>query len=102
MSQPPPGPSGPPRLPEPSAPDTSRASLQSQPGPPASRSSNEPQASGQNTLPNDRRPEPPKPPTVKQPTGGGAVRGMGEKFQANPETGTSSFNIPIATSPSRG
>lgn len=35
------------------------------------------------------------------PKGGGAIRGIGEKFGANPVTGTASFSIPIATSPAR-
>ncbi len=40
-------------------------------------------------------------PTVSLPTGGGAIRGMGEKFAANPVTGTGSMTVPIATSPGR-
>ena len=40
-------------------------------------------------------------PTIALPKGGGAIRGIGEKFGANPVTGTGSFNIPIATSPAR-
>jgi RHS repeat-associated protein len=40
-------------------------------------------------------------PTVSLPTGGGAIHGMGEKFAANPVTGTGSMSIPIATSPGR-
>jgi hypothetical protein len=35
------------------------------------------------------------------PKGGGAIRGMGEKFAANPVTGTGSMSVPIATSPGR-
>src|ERR1700738_5355728 len=41
-------------------------------------------------------------PTINLPKGGGAVRGIGEKFAANPVTGTSSMSGPIATSPGRG
>ena len=41
------------------------------------------------------------PPAVNLPKGGGAIRGMGEKFAANPVTGTGSMTIPIATSPGR-
>src|SRR5262252_9369296 len=41
------------------------------------------------------------PPTVSLPTGGGAIRGMGEKFAANPVTGTGSITVPIVTSPGR-
>ncbi|MEI6268256.1 MAG: SpvB/TcaC N-terminal domain-containing protein [Methylococcaceae bacterium] len=40
-------------------------------------------------------------PTLNLPKGGGAIRGMGEKFAANPVTGTGSMSIPIATSPGR-
>jgi RHS repeat-associated protein len=38
---------------------------------------------------------------VSVPKGGGAIRGIGEKFAANPVTGTGSFAVPIATSPGR-
>jgi RHS repeat-associated protein len=61
-----------------------------------------------------QRPEPPgpgraaaasaaqfTPPAVALPTGGGAIRGMGDKFTANPVTGTGSFSIPIRVSPGR-
>ncbi|WP_283234638.1 SpvB/TcaC N-terminal domain-containing protein, partial [Candidatus Protofrankia californiensis] len=41
----------------------------------------------------------PVPPTL--PKGGGAIRGIGEKFTANPVTGTGSLHVPIATSPGR-
>lgn len=41
------------------------------------------------------------PPAVSLPKGGGAIKGMGEKFAANPVTGTGSMSVPIATSPSR-
>jgi Salmonella virulence plasmid 65kDa B protein len=40
-------------------------------------------------------------PAITMPKGGGAIRGMGEKFSANPVTGTGSMTIPIATSPGR-
>lgn len=40
-------------------------------------------------------------PPISLPKGGGAIRGMGEKFAANPVTGTGSMTIPIATSPGR-
>lgn len=35
------------------------------------------------------------------PKGGGAIRGIGEKFAANPVTGTGSMSVPLATSPGR-
>jgi hypothetical protein len=40
-------------------------------------------------------------PTISLPKGGGAIRGIGEKFAANPVTGTGSLTVPIATSPGR-
>ena len=40
-------------------------------------------------------------PSVALPKGGGAIRGIGEKFGANPVTGTGSMSVPIATSPGR-
>ena len=40
-------------------------------------------------------------PSISLPKGGGAIRGIGEKFAANPVTGTGSLNVPIATSPGR-
>jgi Salmonella virulence plasmid 65kDa B protein len=46
-------------------------------------------------------PSPFKAPAVTLPKGGGAIRGIGEKFAANPVTGTGSLSIPIYTSPGR-
>jgi hypothetical protein len=40
-------------------------------------------------------------PAITLPKGGGAIRGIGEKFAANPVTGTGSVIVPIATSPGR-
>jgi RHS repeat-associated protein len=40
-------------------------------------------------------------PSINLPKGGGAIRGIGEKFAANPVTGTGSMSVPIATSPGR-
>jgi RHS repeat-associated protein len=40
-------------------------------------------------------------PAITLPKGGGAVRGIGEKFAANPVTGTGSMSVPISTSPGR-
>ena len=40
-------------------------------------------------------------PFISLPKGGGAIRGIGEKFAANPVTGTGSLNVPIATTPGR-
>ena len=40
-------------------------------------------------------------PAITLPKGGGAIRGMGEKFAANPVTGTGSLTVPIPTSPGR-
>src|SRR3974377_2300063 len=39
-----------------------------------------------------------KAPTINLPKGGGAIRGIGEKFAANPVTGTGSMTVPIYTS----
>lgn len=43
-----------------------------------------------------------QPPVVNLPSGGGAIQGIGEKFQANPVTGTGSMSVPVAMSPGRG
>jgi RHS repeat-associated protein len=40
-------------------------------------------------------------PQINLPKGGGAIRGIGEKFTANPATGTSSLKVPIALSSGR-
>ena len=40
-------------------------------------------------------------PSISLPKGGGAIRGIGEKFGANPVTGSGSLSIPLATSPGR-
>lgn len=40
-------------------------------------------------------------PSPSLPKGGGAIRGIGEKFATNPVTGTCSVTIPIAVSPGR-
>lgn len=41
------------------------------------------------------------PPQLSLPKGGGAIRGIGEKFTASSVTGTGSLSVPIATSPGR-
>jgi len=50
----------------------------------------------------DRREGQSPQPSISLPKGGGAIRGIGEKFAANPVTGTGSLTVPIATSPGRG
>src|SRR5437868_3584152 len=40
-------------------------------------------------------------PSISLPKGGGAIRGIGGKFAANPVTGTGSLSVPIYTSPGR-
>jgi hypothetical protein len=40
-------------------------------------------------------------PSLNLPKGGGAIRGIGEKFAANPVTGTGSLSVPIYASPGR-
>src|SRR2546430_109998 len=49
----------------------------------------------------DRARDPSTLPTIALPKGGGAIRGIGEKFAANKVTGTGSMSVPIATSPGR-
>jgi Salmonella virulence plasmid 65kDa B protein len=40
-------------------------------------------------------------PSITLPKGGGAIRGLGKKFSANPTTGSGSLTVPIAASPGR-
>ena len=40
-------------------------------------------------------------PTISLPKGGGAIRGIGEKFSANPVTGTASLSVSLAITPGR-
>jgi len=40
-------------------------------------------------------------PNITLPKGGGAIRDIGEKFAANPVTGTGSMSVPVAVSPGR-
>ena len=40
-------------------------------------------------------------PALSLPKGGGAIRGIGEKFAANPVTGTGSMSVPLPMSPGR-
>ncbi len=41
------------------------------------------------------------PPSVSLPKGGGALRGMGEKFSTNPVSGTGSFSVALPLTPGR-
>ncbi len=43
----------------------------------------------------------PATPSISLPKGGGAIRGIGEKFSVNPVTGTGSLSVPLFTSPGR-
>ncbi|KPI41931.1 Mono(ADP-ribosyl)transferase SpvB [Cyphellophora attinorum] len=43
----------------------------------------------------------PAAPVLALPSGGGAVKGMGEKFSVNSSNGTGSFSVPIKVSPGR-
>src|SRR5262245_17114465 len=43
----------------------------------------------------------PQAPVITLPKGGGAIRGIGEKFATNPVTGTGSLTVPISTSTGR-
>lgn len=61
---------------------------------------------GNQTKEADKKESPPEKgsaqaPAIQLPKGGGAIRGIGEKFAANPVTGTGSMTVPIATSPGR-
>src|SRR5215475_11539528 len=56
----------------------------------------------QKPTPNDRTQTKFAPPAFSLPKGGGAIRGIGEKFSTNPVTGTGSLSVPIALSPGRG
>ena len=49
------------------------------------------------------RPQAAKPvlPPIALPKGGGSIRGIGEKFAANPVTGSASLSVPIPASPGR-
>ncbi len=47
------------------------------------------------------RPKAVQAPAVTLPKGGGAIRGIGEKFSANPVTGGASLRIPLPVSPGR-
>jgi RHS repeat-associated protein len=40
-------------------------------------------------------------PSISLPKGGGALRGIGEKFAANPVTGAGALTVPVAVSPGR-
>ncbi|BCB78316.1 hypothetical protein Pflav_047260 [Phytohabitans flavus] len=40
-------------------------------------------------------------PAVALPKGGGAIRGIGERFQVNPARGTGAMTVPVAVSPGR-
>ena len=44
---------------------------------------------------------PATPPAIALPKGGGAIRGIGERFASNPVSGTGSLTIPLPASPSR-
>ena len=47
------------------------------------------------------QPSPFTPPQISLPKGGGAIRGIDEKFAANPVTGTGSLSVALALSPGR-
>src|SRR4051794_16084229 len=40
-------------------------------------------------------------PSLSLPKGGGAIRGIGEKFSVNAVTGTSSMSVPLVATPGR-
>jgi len=46
--------------------------------------------------------KPTDPPSISLPKGGGALKGIDEKFSVNAVNGTSSFSVPLPSSPARG
>src|SRR5438105_4376198 len=66
-----------------------------------SRSPSAPRNDPDGTSPTGGQSSPISPPAINLPKGGGAIRGIGEKFAANPVTGTGSMTVPIAASPGR-
>jgi RHS repeat-associated protein len=56
---------------------------------------------GRNGRPKNGQPTAVNAPSLSLPKGGGAIRGIGEKFAANPVTGTGSMTVPLAISPGR-
>ncbi|KAL6885788.1 SpvB domain-containing protein [Trichoderma evansii] len=50
---------------------------------------------------NRNLPQGPKMPAISLPKGGGAIRGLGEKFSVNPVTGTATAQVPIPVTPGR-
>ena len=57
---------------------------------------------GKNAVPTyDSSIKAPEAPKMELPKGGGALRSIGEKFEANPVTGTANISVPIAMSPGR-
>src|SRR5882724_7981490 len=53
------------------------------------------------TKTDDRKDQRFSPPAVSLPKGGGAIRGIGEKFSVAAVTGTGSLHVPIAVTPAR-
>lgn len=49
----------------------------------------------------DKEPNPFAAPSVSLPKGGGAIKGIGEKFGVNPVNGTGNLSVPVFTSPGR-
>src|SRR5580704_12764328 len=47
------------------------------------------------------QPQAPSTPSLSLPKGGGAIRGIGEKFAANPVTGSGALTVAVYTSPGR-
>lgn len=65
----------------------------------AGQSTQPPLAGGQ---PGQALPAPPVAPSLNVPTGGGAIRGIGEKFSVGSSTGTATLSLPLPASPGRG
>ncbi len=69
---------------------------------PSGQSSGTQQAAGSSAPENSEGSGDSRQAPITLPTGGGAIRGIGEKFQANPATGTASFTVPLPISEGRG
>jgi len=72
--------------------------LQAKPGPAAAGPEAQPAAQREPATPY----KPVTPPAPSLPKGGGAIRGIGEKFSVAAATGAGSLQVPIAVSPGRG
>jgi RHS repeat-associated protein len=59
------------------------------------------QPGGEQSAPQGKKNDNGPQPIVQLPKGGGAIKGIGEKFEANPVTGTASISVPVTLSSGR-